>query len=70
MSNLDLFRKKTKKWLDENCPKSMRSGADPKIPIDEVWGGRNAVYKNPESKILYCPSSTGGKINLFKCCSV
>ncbi len=51
MSNLDLFRKKTKKWLDENCPKSMRFGADPKIPIDEVWGGRNAVYKNPESKI-------------------
>jgi alkylation response protein AidB-like acyl-CoA dehydrogenase len=51
MSDLDLFRKKTKKWLDENCPKSMRFGADPKIPIDEVWGGRNAVYKNPESKI-------------------
>ena len=29
----------------------MRSGADPSIPVDEVWGGRNAVYKNPESKI-------------------
>ena len=29
----------------------MRNGADPKIPVDEVWGGRNAVYKNPESKI-------------------
>ena len=51
MSNLDKFRAETKKWLDENCPPSMRSGADPSIPIDEVWGGRNAEYKNPESKL-------------------
>ena len=51
MSNLDKFRDETKKWLDENCPPSMRSGADPSIPIDEVWGGRNAEYKNPESKL-------------------
>ena len=51
MSNLDKFRSETKKWLDENCPPSMRSGADPSIPIDEVWGGRNAEYKNPESKL-------------------
>jgi len=51
MSNLDKFRTETKKWLDENCPPSMRSGADPSIPIDEVWGGRNAEYKNPESKL-------------------
>jgi alkylation response protein AidB-like acyl-CoA dehydrogenase len=29
----------------------MRSGADPSIPTDEVWGGKKAVYKNPESKI-------------------
>jgi len=40
-----------KEWLDKNCPPSMRSGADPKIPVDEVWGGRNAEYKNPESKL-------------------
>jgi len=51
MSNLDKFRTETKKWLDENCPSSMRSGADPSIPVDEVWGGRNAEYKNPESKL-------------------
>jgi Acyl-CoA dehydrogenases len=51
MNNLDKFRDETKKWLDENCPPSMRSGADPSIPIDEVWGGRNAEYKNPESKL-------------------
>tara|TARA_B100000405_G_scaffold280935_1_gene225077 strand:- start:104 stop:1309 length:1206 start_codon:yes stop_codon:yes gene_type:complete len=51
MSNLDKFRTETKKWLDENCPPSMRSGADPSIPVDEVWGGKNAEYKNPESKL-------------------
>ena len=51
MTELDNFRKETKEWLDKNCPPSMRNGADPKIPLDEVWGGRNAVYKNPESKI-------------------
>jgi hypothetical protein len=51
MTQLEQFRKETKEWLDQNCPPSMRSGADPSIPIDEVWGGRNAEYKNPESKI-------------------
>ena len=51
MSDLKKFREDTKKWLDENCPPSMRSGADSNIPVDEVWGGRNAKYKNPESKI-------------------
>ena len=51
MNDLDKFREDTKNWLDKNCPPSMRSGADPAIPVDEVWGGRNAKYKNPESKI-------------------
>jgi len=51
MSELDNFRKEVKEWLDSNCPKSMRAGADPDTPIDEVWGGRKAVYKNPDSKI-------------------
>ena len=51
MSELDNFRKEVKEWLDSNCPKSMRAGADPDTPIYEVWGGRKAVYKNPDSKI-------------------
>ena len=51
MSNLEKFREETKSWLDKNCPASMRNGADPSIPVDEVWGGRNAEYKNPESKL-------------------
>ena len=51
MSNLEKFRAETKSWLDNNCPPSMRNGADPSAPIDEVWGGRKAEYKNPESKL-------------------
>ncbi|MDC1535160.1 acyl-CoA dehydrogenase family protein [Gammaproteobacteria bacterium] len=51
MEQLENFRHEVKSWLDENCPASMRNGADPAIPTDEVWGGRKAQYKNPESKI-------------------
>lgn len=51
MEQLENFRQEVKSWLDENCPASMRNGADPSIPTDEVWGGRKAQYKNPESKI-------------------
>ena len=51
MEQLENFRQEVKSWLEENCPASMRNGADPAIPTDEVWGGRKAQYKNPESKI-------------------
>ena len=51
MEHLDNFRNEVKVWLDDNCPPSMRAGADPEIPHDEVWGGRKAEYKNPESKV-------------------
>ena len=51
MSNLDNFRQEVKEWLKENCPPSMKNGADPEIPVDEVWGGRKAIYKNPDSKV-------------------
>ena len=51
MSELDNFRQEVKDWLKENCPSSMQNGADTKTPVDEVWGGRKAVYKNPDSKI-------------------
>ncbi|MCZ6887937.1 MAG: acyl-CoA dehydrogenase family protein [Gammaproteobacteria bacterium] len=48
MANLDSFREETRIWLDENCPASMRTPT----PEDEgIWGGRKAVYKNPDSKI-------------------
>lgn len=48
MSDLETFRKETREWLEENCPESMRTP----MPEDEtVWGGRNATFKNPDSKV-------------------
>ncbi len=45
--NLETFRKEVQDWLAENCPPSMRTP----MPEDEtVWGGRNATFKNPDSK--------------------
>ncbi len=44
---LEAFRSEARTWLEENCPASMRTP----MPEDEVvWGGRKAVYKNPEAK--------------------
>ena len=40
MTQIDSFREEVKQWLDDNCPASMRAGADPETPLDEVWGGR------------------------------
>lgn len=48
MHALDDFRAETRAWLEANCPPSMRTP----MPEDErVWGGRNARYKNPDSKL-------------------
>lgn len=42
------FRGETRQWLEENCPESMRTP----MPEDEtIWGGRNQVFKNPDSKV-------------------
>lgn len=53
MSDLESFRSQTRVWLEENCPPSMRGDA-PNAAEDGagiVWGGRRAVYKNPEAKL-------------------
>jgi alkylation response protein AidB-like acyl-CoA dehydrogenase len=52
MSDLEKFRAETRQWLEENCPPSMRGGA---VGITDdtdnsIWGGRKAVWKNPEAK--------------------
>jgi len=48
MAELDAFRAETRAWLEANCPPSMRTP----MPEDEIaWGGRNAKFKNPDSKI-------------------
>ena len=48
MSSIESFRAETRQWLEDNCPASMRTP----MPEDErVWGGRNATFKNPDSKV-------------------
>ena len=49
MEQLEKFREETRRWLEENCPRSMRK---PVWGDDEVvWGGRRAVYKDPDSRV-------------------
>jgi alkylation response protein AidB-like acyl-CoA dehydrogenase len=44
---LDGFRNEMRTWLEAHCPPAMRTP----MPEDEiVWGGRNAVFKNPDAK--------------------
>jgi len=48
MEPLEKFRQETRQWLEANCPPSMRTP----ITEDEApWGGHNATFKNPETKI-------------------
>ena len=42
------FRLETRDWLERNCPASMRA---PMPPEEVVWGGRDAEFVNPDSKL-------------------
>ena len=48
MTALDTFREETRAWLKENCPESMRT---PMPEREMPWGGRNAGYPNPDTKV-------------------
>ena len=48
MSELETFRAETRAWLEENCPASMRT---PMPEREMPWGGRNASYPNPDTKV-------------------
>ena len=49
MTDLDVFKKETRAWLEENCPPEMRN------PItgdqDVCWGGRNFEFQSDAQKI-------------------
>ena len=63
LTDLDSFRADARAWLEENCPASMRTPA----PEDEVvWGGRNAVYKHPDSRIWLDRMAAKGLIHKNK----
>jgi alkylation response protein AidB-like acyl-CoA dehydrogenase len=51
MSDLENFRAETRKWLEENCPPSMRGQGGGAFEDDAVWGGRKQTYKNPDAKL-------------------
>mgnify|MGYP001072504722 FL=1 len=48
MTELDTFRAETRAWLEENCPESMRT---PMPERETPWGGRNADFPNPDTKV-------------------
>lgn len=48
MAALEEFRAETRAWLEENCPASMRT---PMPEREMPWGGRNAEFPNPDSKL-------------------
>jgi alkylation response protein AidB-like acyl-CoA dehydrogenase len=45
---LEEFRQEVRTWIADNCPPSMRT---PMTDNETVWGGRNAAFPNPESKV-------------------
>ena len=48
MVDLEQFRSETRGWLEDYCPESMRTS----MPEEEVvWGGRNARFPNPDSRL-------------------
>lgn len=50
MSDLEAFRSDTRKWLEANYPASL-GRADEDEEDAYIWGGRRAVYKNPDAKL-------------------
>lgn len=48
MSDLEAFKLECREWIEENCPPTMRT---PATEGDGVWGGKKAVYQNPEAKL-------------------
>ena len=49
-TDLEDFRLETRRWLEENCPASMRKPI--KDSNDYFWGGRNATFNKRRPKSL------------------
>ncbi len=48
MDDLDRFRQETRAWIEQSCPPSMRT---PAAEAEDVWGGRRAVFADPDAKL-------------------
>lgn len=56
MDKLQDFRAATRTWLENNCPTTMRIGPESKAASETgddqtVWGGRKAVFPNPDARL-------------------
>ena len=49
MADLETFRAQTRQWLQDNAPASIVGTASSEL--EGNWGGRKAVYKNPDAKV-------------------
>ena len=63
------FRLETRQWLEEHCPKSMRTPL--KDSSDYYWGGRNPTFSSEDKKIWLLeindnPHPTSSDDRLFK----
>ena len=49
MSDLESFRSETRAWLEANAPKGVVGFGGSEL--EGTWGGRKAVYTNPDMKV-------------------
>ncbi len=45
---MESFRRETREWLEENCPRSMRT---PVVGDQIPWGGRNGTFVNDDARL-------------------
>ena len=50
-TDLEDFRLETRRWMEENCPASMRKPI--KDSNDYFWGGRNATFTSEDQKVWF-----------------
>ena len=49
MVDLDTFRQKTRAWLADNCPESMRRPIE--TERDQCWGGRKWIFESDDQRL-------------------
>jgi acyl-CoA dehydrogenase len=49
VTDLELFRKETRSWLENHCPQSMRHPY--KSEADACWGGRNWQFQSDDQRV-------------------
>jgi alkylation response protein AidB-like acyl-CoA dehydrogenase len=50
MSETEAFRQEVRRWLEENCPSSLRT---PIVPDEMVWGGSAVEFKSEDQRLWF-----------------